>query len=157
MKNLLFGFLVLSTMFGITACIPEVAYRDISEFQFNPSALDNTEEIELLYASATPTNEEHLTYFVHAVGISTTSGDTVNVLTTFNRGAGGGSSKNVFKYFTLDSEEGKNYFEKMYNDPEAERQYDFSAIADITRVTYDKRFDYVAKNTYPTVIGFLEK
>ena len=145
--SILFAILVLH------ACVPDIAYRDLSEFQINPSALDNLEAIELLYASATPTEEEHLTYFIHAVGISKTTGDTINVLSTFNRGAGGGSSKNEFKYLSLESEEGKAYFTKMYGDT----PYDFSSILKINRVTYDKRFDYIAKNNYPTVIGYLEK
>ena len=85
-------FLLLA-IFLLHACVPDIAYRDLSEFQINPSALDNLETIELLYASATPNKEEHLTYFIHAVGVSKTTGDTINVLSTFNRGAGGGSSK----------------------------------------------------------------
>lgn len=148
---------LLLAIFVLHACVPDIAYRDISEFQIIPSALNNLETIELLYASATPTEEEHLTYFIHAVGISTTTGDTINVLTTFNRGAGGGSSKNEFKYLSLEYEEGKAYFMKMYGDQNTDITYDFSSILTINRVTYDKRFDYIAKNNYPTVIGFLEK
>ena len=148
---------LLLAIFLLHACVPDIAYRDLSEFQLNPSALDNLETIELLYASATPNKEEHLTYFIHAVGVSKTTGDTINVLSTFNRGAGGGSSKNEFKYLSLESEEGKAYFTKMYGDQNTESSYNFKSILAIDRVTYDKRFDYIAKNHYPTVIGFLEK
>ena len=65
--------------------------------------------------------------------------------------------KNEFKYLSLESEEGKAYFTKMYGDQNTESSYNFNSILAIDRVTYDKRFDYIAKNHYPTVIGFLEK
>lgn len=141
----------------VFACIPDVEYRTLAEFDFDENAVSNLEKLELLYVSATPTDQEHLTYFVHAVALMNDSKDTVNVLTPFSRGAGGGSSKNEFKFLTLESEEGKEYFKKLYQDPEAPVQYEFERILKIDRVSYDKRFDYIAKNNFPTVIGFLEK
>lgn len=152
--NLLPSFLLGLVLF---ACVPEVAYRGLDEFQIDETAINNKDELELLYASASPTNEEHLTYFVHAVALVKSTGDTVNVLTPFNRGAGGGAAKNIFKFYTLNSEEGQAYFKKLYQDPEAPKQYSFEAIEKINRVTYDKRFDYIAKNSFPSIIGFLDK
>ncbi len=139
------------------SCVPDMEYSALNEFQIDQNALANLTEIELLYASASPDDQEHLTYFVHAVALNKSSGDTLNVLTPFNRGAGGGSAKNIFKFYTLDSEEGKAYFEKLYNDPEADKQYEFSAIEKIDRVTFDKRFNYITQNDFPSVIGFIDK
>lgn len=138
------------------SCAPEVAYQDISEFNIVADAIPNNTSLVMLYSSATPTDEAHLSYFIHLVGIVKDGTDTVNVLTTFNRGDGGGESKNEFKYYTLDSEEGKEYFEALYNEG-MEEKHSIEEIASITRVTYDKRFNYVAKNNFPTVIGFIEK
>ena len=140
----------------IFACVPEVEYRDIKEFAISNDAVKTNQKIELMYASATPDKEEVLSYFVHAVGIIEGTNDTVNVLTPYNRGAGSGDSKNIFKFYTLDSEEGKAYFEETFNKDQVE-QKEMSTIQSISRVTYDKRFNYIAINNFPTVIGFIDK
>jgi hypothetical protein len=39
----------------------------------------------------------------------------------------------------------------------ANKQYEFNAIEKIDRVTFDKRFYYIAQNDFPSVIGFIDK
>lgn len=152
------NILVLSlySAFLLFACAPDVAYQDLSNFNIVEDAIPNNTELLMMYSSATPDKEEDLSYFIHLVGVVKGGTDTVNVLTIFNRGDGGGTAKNVFKYYNLDSEEGIKYFESLYN-VGTENKRSINEIAQIKRVTYDKRFDYIAKNKYPTVIGFIEK
>ena len=155
MKNQLILLCIISA-FLVFSCAPEVAYQDISNFDIVADAIPNNTELLMMYSSATPAGEEDLSYFIHLVGVVKDGTDTVNVLTTFNRGDGGSAAKNVFKYYSLDSEEGKKYFENLYN-KDAEILRSLEEIEKITRVTYDKRFDFISKNNFPTVIGFIEK
>jgi hypothetical protein len=149
---------ILSIISGfiLFSCAPDIAYQDLSNFNIQANAIPNNTKLLMMYSSASPKEEKDLSYFIHLVGVVKNGTDTVNVLTTFNRGDGGGSAKNVFKYYTLDSKEGLEYFENLYKDG-SKSESKLSEISDITRVTYDKRFDYIAKNSYPTVIGFIEK
>lgn len=148
--------LSIFTAFFLFSCAPEVSYQDLSNFTIVEDAIPNNSTLLMMYSSATPEDEADLSYFIHLVGVVQNGTDTVNILTTFNRGDGGGAAKNVFKYYSLNSEEGIAYFESLYNDG-TEHPRTLDEINLIQRVTYDKRFDYIAKNNYPTVIGFIEK
>lgn len=150
--------LFLITLFAFTAllsCEPAVEYISIKEFEIIEGHIEDNTPIELLYSSATPDDEEPLSYFIHIVAVSQTNEDTFNILTTFNRGGGGGEAKNEFIYYTVHSENGEVFFKELYN--KHEDNYDINEIASIDRVTYDKRFKQISKNNYPTVIGFINK
>lgn len=149
-------FLPFIAAFLSNSCAPNIEYRDISEFTINNEVIETKQKVSLMYASATPPDEEILSYFVHAVGVVEVTGDTINILTPFNRGAGAGDSKNEFKFYPIYSEEGISYFEETIN-KDREVKKNIEEINTITRVSYDKRFDYVAKNNFPTVIGFIDK
>jgi len=147
---------ILFLIFSLNACQHESEYISIDNFKIDNSILDNKDQVNLIYSSETPSNTAPLTYFIHLVAVQDKTGDTINILTTFNRGGGNGEHKNEFTFYSFDSEEGKNYFEKMYNSNE-ESTHKMSELDEINRVVYDKRFDFIAKNNYPTIKGFIEK
>ncbi|MCB0538591.1 MAG: hypothetical protein KDE33_13805 [Bacteroidetes bacterium] len=147
-------YLIISIV-ALWACAPNVEYQKTDNFTIDNNALKNGDKITLLYSSATPQNEEKLTYFIHLMAEKQETGDTVNILTVFNRGAGKGSSKNEFIFYTLNSDEGKAYFDKLKASYEIKKNIE--DIDDIDRVTYDKRFDFLTKNNHPTIVGFIDK
>lgn len=155
MRNIQF-ILVLSLGLSINSCTPEIQYRDISDFQINDNLIENLSELELLYSSATPDGEEDLSYLLHIIAIDKNTLDTVNILTTFNRGGGNGEAKNLFKFYSLDSEEGLDFFNELYN-KEAKTSRSLDELKAIKRVTYDPRFAYISTNNYPSCYGFIDK
>lgn len=155
MKNMKF-FLAIGLGLLIYSCTPEIQYRDISDFQVDNDLIENLSEVELLYSSATPKGEEDLSYLLHIVAVNKSTNDTVNILTTFNRGGGNGDAKNLFKFYSLDSEEGLAFFNELYNkDSEVSRTID--ELKAIKRVTYDPRFAFISTNNYPSCYGFIDK
>lgn len=155
MRNIQF-ILLLSLGLSINSCTPEIQYRDISDFQINDNLIENLSELELLYSSATPDGEEDLSYLLHIIAIDKNTLDTVNILTTFNRGGGNGEAKNLFKFYSLDSEEGLDFFNELYN-KEAKTSRSLDDLKAIKRVTYDPRFAYISTNNYPSCYGFIDK
>lgn len=145
-------FFIIIALF---ACAPTVEYQSIDNFSIEEGIIENGEKITLFYSSATPKNEEKLTYFIHLIAQRDVTGDTLNILTVFNNGAGKGSSKNEFVFYTLSSEEGQIYFNKLKKSYELQK--DIEEIKSIDRVSYDKRFNFMTNNNYPTVIGFIDK
>ncbi|MCD8529272.1 MAG: hypothetical protein LRY27_04810 [Chitinophagales bacterium] len=146
---------VLFYLCFLFSCNHKPEFVPLSQFQIDNSKIQNLDKVSLIYSSETPLQEEKLSYFIQMVGINMRTNDTLNILTTFNRGGGKGDFKNEFKFYTLDSEEAKDYFNKLYNDKG--ENYSFETVSKIDRVVHDKRFSFIANNHYPTVIGFLEK
>lgn len=155
MKKVSFFSVVALGLF-LNSCTPEVQFKDISEYSISDDVIDNNQLIELIYSSATPGGEEPLSYLIQVIALNRTTGDTINILTTFNRGGGNGEAKNEFTFFKIDSEEGEKFFYEIYN-KNSETQHTIDEIKNITRVSYDPRFDYLTENHYPTVYGFFNK
>ncbi|MCB0509857.1 MAG: hypothetical protein KDC82_03765 [Bacteroidetes bacterium] len=155
MKNIAY---ILLASFGIllASCTPEIQYTDLSEFKMEEELVENLSEVELLYSSATPDGEEDLSYLIQLIAINKSTLDTVNILTTFNRGGGNGDAKNLFKFYSLDSEEAQAYFDELYN-KNSETVRTLEEIKAIQRVSFDPRFAYLSKNNYATCYGFIDK
>jgi hypothetical protein len=151
MKNTLLLLPVITALI-FTACEPAYKYKNVSEFNIVENLLENLEEVELIYATGSPKNHIYTDAFIHVMAIRKNSGDTVNILTTFNRGDGSGSSKNVFKFYTPESEEGQKFFQKTHS-----TDTDAIEIYSIERAFRDPRFDFLANNQHPTTIGFINK
>lgn len=142
----------------LTSCQPKLEFRDISDFETS-DFVETNDKVELLYASGSPDNNPNLDYFIHLVAIHVESGDTINILTTFNRGGGSGDAKNIFKFYKKDSEEGQKFYEKAHQKSieKNNKQNADKALSNINKVVKDKRFDHVAVNEFATVIGFIDK
>ena len=133
-------YTILTITAFLSACQHESQYIALSTFKIDNSKIQNLDKVNLMYSSETPINEPALSYFIHLVGVVERTGDTLNILTTFNRGGGNGPQKNQFTLYKFDSAEGEVYFNELYNTDETlVRTLD--EINKIDRVVYDKRFD----------------
>ena len=125
----------------LSSCNHGYKFWDISKFSIVDSALKDKEEIKLLYSSRGPDNNEDLKYYIQIVAVSQKTGDTVNILTTVNNGISMDDKNKVFNYFDQN-----NFVSKSI-------QNDTKKLKDITKVARDPKFDNIADNKFPTVIG----
>jgi len=143
---LTFGVILLSS------CGNNYEYRDISQFSIEDTALEDGEEIKLLYTSRGPDNNKDLDYYIHVIVISQKSGDTVNLLTMVDNGFRIGDKYKTYNYFDQNNPVTK----VMQVRPESLE--DIEAMKnvrpkEIQKVARDPKFDYIADNDFPTVIG----
>ncbi len=142
----------LSLMLLLISCISKYKYWDISKFNMKPTALKDEEEIKLLYSSRGPDHNEDLSYFYHLVVVSQKTGDTINLLTFANNLTGNDDGNKIFNYLSLDNPATASFL-LIY---EKENHLDTTgniAIGKISKVARDPKFDNIADNKYPTVIG----
>jgi len=134
-------------------CCNQYKYWDISKFKLDSTALSDNEEIKLLYTSRGPGNNEDRDYYIQVIAISQKSGDTVNILTTAENGFTLNDKDKVYNYFDQNNiafKIGQGNLEKLnIND------INKTAIKKITKVARDPKFDFIADNNFPTVIGVI--
>lgn len=137
MKNFLFA---LSFVFILTGCEEKHDYWPLEKFNIEESALEEGEKVSVVYYSRGAFSEDYnQDYYMHAVVTSQESGKKVNVLTFgFAELSEITSEDNSMIFHSTPQEEGDTW-------PTHDR------------VARDKRFDRVADNELPTVIGMLEK
>jgi len=123
------------------SCNTRYKFWEISKFNIVKTALLDNEPIKLLYSSRSPDNNENMEYFIHIVAISQKTGDTVNILTAIENGFSLEDKDNVFNYF-----DENNIITKTI-------RADSEKIKDITKVVRDPKYDNIADNKYPSVIG----
>lgn len=150
-----FGFVVLILLFSCSSSY-KYEYWNISRFNLVPDALADNEEVKLIYSSQAPDNNEQLEYYIQVVVISQKSGDTVNVLTTINNGFSNNDGGKTYNYISPESPMMKvlqmdlNNLKDYKNEIEKVSQ---SKLKRIDKVARDPKFDFIADNKYPTVIG----
>lgn len=155
MNRLLIYFTTLMLLLG--ACGHTYEYWPISQFNMDSSALIDNEEVKLLYSSQGPDNNQELEYYIHLIVISQMTGDTVNLLTTLDNGLSMADKDKVYVYFDED-----NIMTKIsLMDEEAIKggmvadEIDKIETKRIDKVARDPKFDFIADNDFPTVIGIL--
>lgn len=139
----------------LTSCNEGYKFWNISKFNIIDTALKDNEEIKLLYSSRGPDNNKALEYYIQIVAVSQRTGDTVNILTTVDNGFSMDDKDKVFNYFDQN-----NIATKLIQmDPEKLKDIDNVNEAsknvpkNIKKVARDPKFDKIADNKYPTVIG----
>lgn len=137
-----------------TGCTNNYEYWDISKFKMNPTALDDNEEVKILYSSGGPDSNEYLEYYIHLIVVSQKTGDTVNVLTTMQNGFDISKEDKVFNYLNQDNPITKLMQTDLEKIKDADK-INRTKLKDIKKVARDSKFDYIANNNYPTVIGVL--
>ena len=143
----------LMFLFFAIGCSSKYEYWDISKFNIIPSALEDNEEVDILYLSGGPNSNKTLEYYIHLIVVSQKTGDTVNVLTTKNT-FGISVDGKVFRYLNQANPITKlmqTDVEKVKNVDEINR----IKLKDIRKVVRNPKFDYIAINSYPTVIGII--
>lgn len=160
MRTIFIFFLLLFFQFIFISCKKEYDFWDINKFKIEKNALQDNEEIMLLYASNGPDENQEREYYYHLIVISQKTGDTINVLTTSQNGFNKDSAKEIFNFYdeknfitiithnkiNMSSLNGKNVSET-----------EKIKLKKINKVARDNDFDYLADNNYPTVIGSIGK
>ena len=153
--NTNFFYFLFLTVF-LSSCQHETEFVSIDNFEIDNAQVMNLDKVSLIYSSETPSKEPVLSYFIHLVGVVERTNDTLNILTTFNRGGGNGTQKNQFVLYAFDSEDGKTYFDNLYNSEDS-TAHSMEELNNIDRVVHDQRFDFITNNNYRTVTGFIDK
>jgi hypothetical protein len=138
---LLFGCLI--------ACNSNHGYKfwDISKFNIVDTALKDNEPIKLLYLSKGPDNNDDFDYYFHIVAVSLKTGDTVNILTPVENGFTLEDKEKEFNYFDKNNIATKNLY---LSRDEPQKDYLNKKIQKVAR---DPKFDNIADNKFPTVVG----
>lgn len=148
--------LMLCFLFLIS-CNNGYKFWNISKFNIVDTALKNNEEIKLLYSSGGPDDNKDLQYYIQIVAVSQRTGDTVNILTLVDNGFLMDDKDKVFNYFDQNNIASKLILidsEKL-KDIDNVNEADKTIPKNITKVARDPRFDDIADNHYPTVIGLI--
>lgn len=150
-RILIVGLLV----WAIGGCSPKYEFWKLSRFNLNENALNDKEQIKILYTSQAPDNNKDLDYYIHIIAVSQVSGDTVNILTTANNGLRKEDGEQVFNFYNSD-----NIATKMLQinlDDLDLNNLDKIELKKINKVARDPEFDYLADNSFPTIIGVIGK
>jgi hypothetical protein len=138
------------------SCSAHYKFWDISQFDINPIALDDKEEVKVIYTSQGPGNNEDLEYFIHLIVVSQKTGDTVNVLTTINNGFEEDAADRIYNFFNESNPMAKLVHEDLKHVTSIEElnavKVDLSGIRKVAR---DPEFDHLARNNYPSIIGWI--
>lgn len=144
----------------LLAACSHYKFWDISEFHMDPKALANDEKIKLLYSSQSPDGNVDHEYFIHVIAVSQQTGDTVNIFTTIDNGFTPGDGEREFIFLSLESELSKVVHADLETIKNMKTVEEFAALpkADprgITKIARDPDFDDIARNKYPSIIGWI--
>ena len=162
MKSISLALLLLALVFSCNSPSSSgegnYLFWDIEHFYMVEDALEDGEEVKLVYTSNGLGNNKDLTFYYHLIVVSQQSGDTVNVLTSANHGFKKGDEHEVFNFFGKDNMATK-ILQLNENQLEEGQTIDPESIEmkEITKVARDPEFDFAADNTFPTVIGAIGK
>lgn len=144
----------LLTLLLFTSCDDTYRYWDVSHFNIDTTALKDGAFIKLVYSSQAPDDNKDMKYYIHLIVVAQETGDTVNILTFANNNLKQGDENTVFTYFDQN-----NPISKIMQMNQENKK--FKSIDDINNteakeisyVARDPKFDYIADNKFPTVIG----
>ncbi len=139
----------------MTGCGRRYKYWDISKFNIDNNALEDDEEIKLVYTSRGPDNNRNLEYYFHLIAISLKTGDTINILTTADNGLTMGDIDKVFIFFNKDHLVSKLTQMDIDTRNKIKHLDDIKKIEikKIEKIARDPNYDYLADNNFPTIIG----
>jgi len=154
MKKLTIYFLGLFT-FLMTSCGNKYEFWEVSKFKIDNSVLEDNEEIKLLYTSRGPDNNKELKYYIHLIAVSQKTGDTVNILTTVDNGITMDDKDKIFNFFNQDNVASKLIQMDLDNLKDVKDISDINKadLKKIDKVARDPKFDNIADNNYPAIIG----
>jgi hypothetical protein len=146
---------------GLLSACSKYETFDISDFRMDASALKNGEEIRVIYASQGPDENKAREYYYHVIAVSQLDGDTVNILTLGNSVYSDALKDSVFNFINdslvLSVMEGINL--ETINEEgyltDSLKSIRNTPLPKPTKVARDPKFDYIAKNKYPTLIGII--
>jgi len=145
----------LLTLLLLTSCNDTYRYWETSKFNIDTTALKDGAQIKLVYSSRAPDDNEGLHYYIHLMVVSQETGDTINILTAANNDLKEGDQNSVYTYFDQNNPISKIMLMNSEKMKEIKNVDDINNIEvkEITKVARDPKFDYIADNKFPTVIG----
>jgi len=150
--------LALVSFVILSACHEDAHHYEFwntSKFKLDSTVLHDNDEIKLIYTSGAPDDNKDLRYYIHVIAVSQKSGDTINILTPLDNGFNPGDGDKVYNFVSEDNIAYKLMQRQVAQVQEPAGQQDISHLKAkrIDRVARDPRFDKIADNNYPTVIG----
>ncbi len=141
--------------FLLTSCGAKYEYWDISKFKIDNNALKDNEEVKLIYTSRGPDFNKDLKYYIHLIVVSQKTGDTVNILTTADNGITMKDKDKIYNFFNEENVASKLIQLDLDNLENIKNIDDINKLENkkIDKVARDPKFDYIADNNYPTIIG----
>lgn len=124
----------------IISCNSGYDYWALSEFNMQQGALQDMAEIKLVYYSNGPAEVDNDGAYIHAIVTSVETGDTINILSPSVSKFSPTDGDKIFIYIDVNSE-----FYKLSSGDKDLGKY--------TKVIRDPKFDAIAHNNFPTVIG----
>ena len=146
-------YLIGFFLFILISCIDQQDFWDISQFNIDNNALEDHEEIKIIYNSSGPDYNQDQEYYFHLIAVSQKTGDTVNILTPSNHGIKKSDNNKIFVFFK------QNHIISKLNQLDAEnlknldKMQDLNEDKNIDKVVRDPEFDYIADNNHPAIIG----
>ncbi|MCF8428415.1 MAG: hypothetical protein K9I36_16900 [Bacteroidia bacterium] len=139
----------------LLSCETNYEYWEVSKFKIDNTALEDSEEIKLLYTSRGPDYNRELKYYIHLIAISQKTGDTVNILTTADNGITRDDKDKIFNFFNQENLASKLIQMDLNNLKDIKHVDDVNKVEmkKINKVARDPKFDNIADNNYPTIIG----
>ncbi|MHB1277656.1 MAG: hypothetical protein ACYC1Q_04595 [Bacteroidia bacterium] len=145
-----FSILVLAFCFIFAACKEERPFFSVSQFTLQQGALEDGENVKLLYYSGHAKDADD--YFAQVIVLSEKSGDTFNILMPSSLHIEHGDTSSTFGY--------QSFNNPVYMEIVKDTKYwtsEESVLTNIKKVTRDPRYDETALNTYPTCVGIIGK
>jgi len=146
-------FLLIFCTLLLISCNNGYEFWDISKFKMDENALEDYEKVKILYTSRGPDNNSDLDYYVHLIAVSQKSGDTINILSAFENYLTDGDKDSVFIFLSQNHVGNKIIQSDKIMDITKITDIEKIPLKKINKVARDPRFDYIANNNYPTVIG----
>lgn len=139
----------------LLSCNEGYKFWDVSHFNLVDTAVKDNDEVKLLYSSRGPNSNGKLEYYIQIIAVLQKNGDTVNILTPVDNGFTINDKDKVFNYF----DQNNLAYKLILMNPD--KLSDFENIDEannfvpkkIKKVARDPKFDNLADNRYPTVIG----
>lgn len=151
-------FAIAALTLLICACGHKYEFWDISKFTIDNEALAEYEKVQILYSSQGPYHDEDaLPFYTHLLVVSLATGDTVNILTPTSHELSLDQKDQIFHFLKQDNVATKLI---QMNADEINNVKDINDLANqpaqiITKVSRDPKFDFLADNNYPSIIGII--
>lgn len=149
--NRLILFFISSALFSACAAPLEFEERHLSDFEIDGNALQDKQEVEIIYSAPMPDFNNDLEYYVIMVVVTKDSRDTVNLL-TISSAIGISENDRVRNFIHPNS----NMYEVMIS---AMLKQDVNEYQpkEITTVMIDAETEQFINPDYPFIIGVLGK
>jgi hypothetical protein len=150
-KTLLFTIISISLL----SCDKTYEFWPISKFNISEDALINDEQVTIIYYSRGPYDDEvDEGFYRHAVVVSDKTGDTINVLTFPNHDLDNLTENNRTVVYNNHPVLDKSITEKLLLSGTDISKATWDPLYQVAR---DPKFDHIADNDFPAIIGSLTK